>query len=631
MHRNATVRHSFTLVAALSATFTPPNAHAQDFVVAETTINELQKAMASGRVTAVQLVDAFFARIEAYDRSGPKLNAMIRLNPNARAEAEELDRERAFSGPRGPLHGIPIILKDNYDTFDMPTAAASIALAGLVPPDDGFQVQKLREAGAIIVGKANMHELAMGITTISSLGGQTLNPYDLTRYPGGSSGGTGAAIAASFAAVGWGSDTCGSIRIPSSQNNLFGLRPTKGLSSIDGIIPLSHTQDVGGPMARTATDLAIVLDATVGPDPADPATNILAARELPRFVQSLDANALRGARLGVLLGAFGEAPEDREMARVVRDAIEEMEDAGATIVDSLEIPNLDSLTRRAAVINFEFKFDFIDYLAATPGAPVSSIREIRDRGLHHTALANRFRRRDSVAVRNSDDYQAAMAGRADVRNAIVAALEKHQLDALIYPTMRRKAARIGDPQRGSNCRLSATSGLPALTVPAGFTNDGLPVGLELLGTTLSDARLVSLGFAFEQATDHRRAPSTTPPLENGRAPERITFDVRAGGAAASALARFAFDITTNALVYDLVVSGVAANDIYAANIHLAENGNDGSVVRRLSRPGSTTGAGRFSLTLPEREALLEGRLYLVVYTREHPTGAARGQLLMPAR
>ncbi len=631
MPRNSTFQHSLVLVATLSTTFTSLNAHAQNFVVAETTINELQKAMAAGRVTAVQLVDGFFARIEAYDRAGPKLNAMIRLNPNARAEAEQLDRERAFNGPRGPLHGIPIILKDNYDTFDMHTAAASIALAGLVPPDDGFQVRKLREAGAIIIGKANMHELAMGITTISSLGGQTLNPYDLTRYPGGSSGGTGAGIAASFAAVGWGSDTCGSIRIPSSQNNLFGLRATKGLSSIDGIVPLSHTQDVGGPMARTATDLAIALDATIGPDPADPATDILAERQLPRFVESLDANALRGARLGVLIGAFGAAPEDREMARVVRHAIDEMEDAGATIVDSLEIPNLDSLTRRAAVINFEFKFDFIDYLAATPGAPVSSIREIRDGGLHHTALTNRFRRRDSVAVRNGDDYQAAIAGRGDVRNALVAALEEQQLDALIYPTMRRKAARIGDPQPGSNCLLSATSGLPALTVPAGFTNDGLPVGLELLGATLSDARLLSLGFAFEQATDHRRPPSTTPPLENGRAPERITFDVRAGGAGASAEARFVFDITTNALVYELVVSGVAANDIYAVAIHLADEGRDGAMVRRLSPQGTATASGQFSLTLPEREALLENRLYLVVYTRQHPTGAARGRLVLPTR
>lgn len=204
--------------------------------VFEATILELQDDMAAGRVTAVELVDAYLARIAAYDQRGPMLNAIIRLNPNARAEAALLDQERATHGPRGLLHGIPIILKDNFDTFDMPTSGGSIALAGLVPPDDAFQVRRLRDAGAIILGKANMHELAFGITTLSSLGGQTRNPYDPSRYPGGSSGGTGAAIAASFAAIGWGSDTGGSIRIPSSHNNLFGLRLTKGLSSSDGII-----------------------------------------------------------------------------------------------------------------------------------------------------------------------------------------------------------------------------------------------------------------------------------------------------------------------------------------------------------------------------------------------------------
>ncbi len=245
------------------------------FEVWEATIPEIQSAMEEGRVTSVQLVDLYLARIEAYDQKGPALNSILRINPNARSVAEGLDRERAESGARGPLHGIPMILKDNYDTVDMPTTAGSIALAGLVPHDDGFQVRKLREAGAIVLAKANMHELARGITSISSLGGQTRTPYDPSRNPGGSSGGTGASVAASFAAVGIGSDTCGSIRIPSAHHNLVGLRPTKGLSSIDGIIPLSHTQDTGGPLARSVVDLAIVLDATVGPDAADDATRIL--------------------------------------------------------------------------------------------------------------------------------------------------------------------------------------------------------------------------------------------------------------------------------------------------------------------------------------------------------------------
>jgi amidase len=249
--------------------------------VAEATIPELQEAMVSGRATSVDITRAYLARIAAYDQAGPRLNSILRINPHALADAERLDAERMTRGSRGPLHGIPVLLKDNYDTFDMPTSAGSLPLAGLVPPDDAFQVRKLREAGAVILGKTNMHELAYGITTIASLGGQTLNPYDPRRNPGGSSGGTGAAIAASFAAIGWGSDTCGSIRIPAAHNNLVGLRPTKGLSSIDGIIPLAHTQDVGGPLARTVTDLAIALDATVGADPDDPATGALAGRPSP--------------------------------------------------------------------------------------------------------------------------------------------------------------------------------------------------------------------------------------------------------------------------------------------------------------------------------------------------------------
>ena len=250
--------HAYSTVPAL------PIIQDQSVEVLEASIPDLQEAMADGRVTAVQLVDAYLARIGAYDQGGPALNSMIRLNLNARVQAAALDQERALRGARGPLHGIPIILKDNYDTADMPTSGGSIALAGSIPPDDAFQVRKLREAGVVILGKSNLHELALGITTISSVGGQTRNPYDPSRNPGGSSGGTGAAIAASFAAIGWGSDTCGSIRIPASHHNLFGLRPTKGLSSIDGIIPLSHTQDVGGPLARTAMDLAIGLDATIG-------------------------------------------------------------------------------------------------------------------------------------------------------------------------------------------------------------------------------------------------------------------------------------------------------------------------------------------------------------------------------
>src|SRR5438477_696717 len=295
---------SLVLVLALAGRLV-----AQGDPVYETSIRDLQAALSAGRTTSVRLVDAYLARIAAYDQKAPALNAIIRLNPGARADAAALDAERKVGKVRGPLHGIPVILKDNYNTAGLATTAASVALAGLTPATDAFQVRKLRDAGAVILGKANLHELASGITTISSLGGQTCNPYDPDRNPGGSSGGSAAAVTASFAAIGWGSDTCGSIRIPSAFNNLFGLRPTKGLSSIDGIVPLSHTQDVGGPLARTVTDLAIGLDATVGADPADSATRILDGAPLPRFVDALDTGALKGARFGMLTQYFGTEDE----------------------------------------------------------------------------------------------------------------------------------------------------------------------------------------------------------------------------------------------------------------------------------------------------------------------------------
>jgi amidase len=571
----------------------------EEFEVFEASISEMQEAMTDGRTTSVQLVESYFARIGAYDQDGPALNSMIRLNPNARAQAAALDRERASRGVRGPLHGIPIILKDNYDTADLPTSGGSIALAGVIPPDDAFQVAKLREAGAIILGKSNLHELALGITTISSGGGQTRNPYDPSRNPGGSSGGTGAAIASSFGAIGWGSDTCGSIRIPASHHNLFGLRPTKGLSSIDGIIPLSHTQDVGGPLARTATDLAIGLDATIGADVADPATRILADRPLPRFVEGLDAEALQGARVGALTMLFGDAADDEEHARLVRAALDQMRDAGAEIID-VEIPGLDSILAGSSLIGSEFKWDLIDYLAATPAAPVRSLQDILDRGLFHVRLEGAFRRRAETEERDSAAVSRAMAKRAEARAAVVETMDELSLDALAYPTIRRRAARIGDPQGGSNCQLSATTGLPALSVPAGFSDAGLPAGLELLGRPLEDARLLALGFAFEQSVQPRRAPAHTPPLQNGRAPEPVVFVVAAGGGSATAHVLFEWDVTRSALSYEVTVSGVPAADVLAVGVHMAEADREGGVIYRLSGPVSEVTSDEITLGAAER-------------------------------
>jgi Asp-tRNA(Asn)/Glu-tRNA(Gln) amidotransferase A subunit family amidase len=392
-----------TLVAfllAFSLVATPMLAQIE---VTEATIAELQEAMSSGRTTSAEITRAYLARIAAYDRAGPRLGAILRVNPDALAEAERLDEERRLWGPRGPLHGIPVILKDNYDTFDMPTTAGALPLAGSQPGDDAFQVRRLREAGAVILAKANLHELAYGITTIASLGGQTLNPYDPRRNPGGSSGGTGVAVAASFAAIGWGSDTCGSIRIPAAHNNLVGLRPTKGLSSIDGIVPLAHTQDVGGPLARSAADLAIGLDATIGPDPADPATRVLEGRPLPRFRDALEGASFRGARIGILAALFGSAPEEAAVSAVVREAIARMVALGADTV-TVEIPDFQDLVSGSSVIQHEFKWDLEDYLATLPQPPVRTLEEMLGLGLNHESVTPTLRRSTAPEARETQTF-----------------------------------------------------------------------------------------------------------------------------------------------------------------------------------------------------------------------------------
>ena len=601
----------------------------RDDLVYEASTTDLQRAMSQGKVSSVELVDAYLARITAYDHQGPALNAIIRLNPAARADAAALDAERKAGRVRGPLHGIPIILKDNYATRGMVTSAGTIAFASLETPADAFQVRKLREAGAVILGKSNMHELASGITTIGSIGGQTCNPYDPDRNPGGSSGGSGAAVAASFAAIAWGSDTCGSIRIPSAVHNLFGLRPTKGLSSIDGIVPLSHTQDVGGPIARTVTDLAIGLDATVGADPADSATRILDGRSTPKFMEALDSTALRGKRLGVLVAHFGTEADDQEGTRVVRAALEKMKSRGADVVD-VTIPGLDAVINAAGVIDFELKPDLMDYLAKIPGAPVKSLAEILDAGLVHTALDEPLHRREARGTRDSDAYRAALAQRTAAREMVVAFLDANRLDALVYPTVRRKAAIIGEPQRGANCQLSAVTGLPALSAPAGFTPDGMPIGVELLGRPLDDARLVAMAYDYEQATQPRRPPSTTPPLVDGKAPKPATFTVVLNDKPASARGEFSYDPTRRALAYSVRVTGVPMNHVFTLSIDRDSAGKKGPMIRHLAGPGATVAKGTLTLAEAERRELLAGRLSLVVYTSEQPRGAMRASLL-PAR
>ena len=613
------------LVSTAGAQGTRPRAIAPalDTTVVEATITDLQRGMSEGRFTSLDLTRAYLARIAAYDQKGPALNAMIRLNPAAERRATAMDAERRAGKVRGPLHGIPVVVKDNYNTADMPTTGSTLALASFVPREDAFLVRRLREAGAVIVGKTNLHELAAGITSVSSLGGQTRNPYDPRRCPGGSSGGTGAAIAASFAVVGWGSDTCGSIRIPAAFGSLYGLRPTSGLVSRNGIIPLSHTQDVIGPLARTVTDLAIALDITVGQDPADPATKALDGRQLPRFTDSLDPDALRGKRLGLLRNYM--TGTDGDIADSIRATARAMSARGAELVDVM-IPGLDSLLAGSGVIPFEFKWDLMDFLAKWPGAPVTSLHEIIEQGLHHQALDATFRARDTIQTRDSEGYQRALAKQAALRARLVALFDSLKLDALVYPTMQRRPVLVGEAQPGTTCTLSAHSGLPALSLPAGFTNDGLPVGLELMGKPFDDARLVAMAYAFEQSPGgaRRRVPMTTPVLLNGRAPDAQAYGARVG----AAVATFRFDALRNELHFEVTLLAPAVNGSQAVVLRRTDAIGAGAgaprvrVMHRLIGPGVSAASGVIPLGELDRRALGEGRLSLLHVTADAPLGRA---------
>jgi Asp-tRNA(Asn)/Glu-tRNA(Gln) amidotransferase A subunit family amidase len=631
MRSQAVIMASLVLLSAasISGQRTPPKpqpapAPAEYFEVYEQSITDLQAAMSSGRVTSRGLVDSYLARIAAYDQSGPRLNAIVLINPRAREEADAMDRERADRRVRGPLHGIPVLIKDNYDTADMPTSGGALALATLQPSADAFQVKKLREAGAIILGKTTMHELAAGITTISSYTGQTRNPYGLDRVPGGSSGGTGAAIGASFAAAGMGSDTCGSIRIPSANQNLVGLRGTHGLSSRSGVMPLSSTQDIAGPLARTVTDLAIMLDATVGADPADAITKDSAGHIPSSYRTGLAADGLKGARIGMLRALWGNAPEDDEVIGVIRKALDGMKAQGAELIE-ISVPGLDDLLRDSSVIADEFKFDLMAYLAKEPNAPVKSLGEILDRGLNHAELDATFRLRNQPEKRETEHYRQAMVKRRALRAAVLATLEEQRIDALAYPTLRRKPALIGEAQGGTNCQLSATTGLPAISMPAGFSADGLPIGLELLGGAWEEARLLKYAYAWEQASKLRQPPFSTPPLVKGAAPAPTTADI----AISSAAVKLTYDQTTGALRYDATASKMAPADrVLGLTLQRSDGDKPGPIVAHLLAPNQISGSGTLVLKGRNREDLVAGKLYVHFYTKQMPLGFERQRIAL---
>ena len=512
---------SFLLVLCACVPGSPPSAQEASFVLEEATIAEIHAAFASGALTCQQLVTDYLARIEAYDDEGPALNAILTLNPRALETAAEMDaRYAADPSGVGPLHCVPMVIKDNFDTADLPTTGASVTLAESMPPDDAFTVRRLREAGALVLAKSNLTELAHGGTSVSSLGGQTRNPYDLTRTPGGSSGGTGASIAANFGSIGTGSDTGQSIRSPASAGSLVGIRPTRGLVSRDGIIPFSTTQDAAGPITRTVEDAARMLDAMAGYDPNDPITAFSLDKIPESYVDSLDPDALAGARIGVLAEFFGTEPRHREVNAVTEAALGQMASSGAEIV-RISIPEIDALTRDLSVALLETKRAFNAYLADLgPAAPVRTLEEFIDGGGFHEWIREGLEEAQRVEdVSNDPEYLGRLRRRETLRQALMSAMAEHRLDAILYPHQRRLVVPIGERQLERNGVLSNGTGLPAITLPGGFSSPtesaplGVPVGIELLGPEWSEPRLIALGYAFEQATRYRRPPATTPPLD----------------------------------------------------------------------------------------------------------------------
>ena len=512
-------------VCTIAVTRAQPPAPAP-FDLEEATIAGLQQRMQSGQDTSRSLVDKYLARIEALDRSGPALHSVLEVNPDARTIADRLDAERKSRGPRGPLHGIPILIKDNIATADrMMTTAGSLALAGATPPRDAFIVERLREAGAVILGKTNLSEWANFRSTHSTSGwsgrgGQTKNPYALDRNPSGSSSGSGASIAANLAAAAVGTETDGSIVSPSNSNGLVGFKPTLGLLSRSGIVPIAHSQDTAGPMARTVADAAALLGAMTGADPDDPATKDAGRKGRRDYSASLDPNGLKGARIGVVRNKyFGYSPATDRLADA---AIAEMKKQGATIVDPANIATLGKFDDgEFQVLLFEFKADLNKYLTWLGAAsPVHSLKDVIAFNDAHKDQEMPYFAQEIMAMAEkkgpltSAKYTAALARNHQMARTlgIDAVMTKFKLDALVAPT--GGPAWITDLMNGDSSfanssapsTVTSVAGYPHITVPAGYYR-GLPVGISFFGRAWSEATLLKLAYAYEQATKHRRPPT----------------------------------------------------------------------------------------------------------------------------
>lgn len=506
-----------TIAAAIAKPFAPPPA----FELDELTIADLQQGLQSGKYTSRQLVEKYSDRINDVDKKGPTLHSVIEMNPDAESIAAALDRERKEKGPRGPLHGIPILIKDNIDTQDrMMTTAGSLALVGAKPQRDAFVAQRLREAGAIILGKTNLSEWANFRSNKSSSGwsgrgGQTKNPYSLERNPCGSSSGSGAATAANLCAAAVGTETDGSVVCPSSANSLVGIKPTVGLVSRAGIIPIAHSQDTAGPMARTVTDAAILLAALAGVDPRDQATNASRGKSFTDYTQFLNKDGLRGMRLGIARKHFGF---NERVDKLMDDLLAEMKRLGAVLVDPADVPTTGKFDdSELEVLLYEFKADLNTYLAGLgPQAPVRSLRDViafneknHDREMPYFGQ-DLMIKAEAKGPLTSKPYLAALRKNHLLTRTqgIDAVMKTNRLDALVAPTGGPPWPTDwinGDHFTGGYSSASAVAGYPHITVPAGYVF-GLPVGISFFGGAFSEPTLIKIAYAFEQATKARRSP-----------------------------------------------------------------------------------------------------------------------------
>jgi Asp-tRNA(Asn)/Glu-tRNA(Gln) amidotransferase A subunit family amidase len=494
-------------------------------IITELTVAQTHDRFEQGTLTCEELVAGYVERIAAYDDAGPELGAVITVNDGAVERARKLDAAFADDGPVGPLHGVPVLVKDQVQTADTVTTYGSEAFTEFVPETDAEIITRLREAGAVILGKTNMPDWGSGFVGYSSAAGQTKNPYALDRDSGGSSAGTGAGIAANLGLLGIGSDTGGSVRVPSSCCNLYGMRVTTGVISRDGISAMIARQDTAGPMARTLDDMVRLLDTIAGYDPADDATAVtIHNRDDGPYLDCLDPDGLADARIGVLRAAIGsdDNPAAAPVTALVEDAIDRMASAGADIVDPVEIENLAAHIDSTSLYAYQAKHDITSYLGDLPGAPVESVDELFETDQFHEALELCYKITDWPDNPGDDpDYWERVAAQESFRRAIERTHAQHDLDAILFPDVQVPPPKYeryysGDVTRDeykTNTFIASQSGCPAVSMPAGFTDGGLPAGLELMSVPHSEARLVELAAGYDHVTDARRPPDTAPPLE----------------------------------------------------------------------------------------------------------------------